>query len=366
MSESGRFVIGIDEAGYGPSMGPLVLGATGWWIPDQIALDGMWECLSPFIQPKPSIPRLRHIPIADSKALLKGKYGWANLSLGAEWMFNWLYDSPYGSPTNAYVSERRTVSQTLQKLLPIDFARLTEVDWYESLRALQVVAPGHCYDYLEDPVDCPYSHDFRQVVIAEASQSLNRHLESSGIRFLSAQARVIDEPEFNREVHSLGNKSTLLSRLSLDLAKSVLVELLNSDFAQRRSEQYHAELYFDKHGGRSKYQQILMDCFDSEWFSIQEESPGMSRYQGKWADCEISAQFMIQGDCLLPSASASVIAKWLREVSMASLNDYWQNLATVSLKPTAGYYVDAMRFSADIAKVAEKVGVSREQYWRVK
>ena len=31
--EPGRIVIGVDEAGYGPNIGPLIVAATAWRVP---------------------------------------------------------------------------------------------------------------------------------------------------------------------------------------------------------------------------------------------------------------------------------------------------------------------------------------------
>ena len=49
----------------------------------------------------------------------------------------------------------------------------------------------------------------------------------------------------------------------------------------------------------------------------------------------------------LPVALASMFAKYVRELLMGAFNHYWQQVVP-GLRPTAGYYTDAMRFLADI------------------
>ena len=66
------FVIGTDEAGYGPNLGPLVIGASAWEVPDDLPLDGMYEHLSDGIAIAPQGKADRRLLIADSKQLYKG------------------------------------------------------------------------------------------------------------------------------------------------------------------------------------------------------------------------------------------------------------------------------------------------------
>jgi ribonuclease HII len=125
-------------------------------------------------------------------------------------------------------------------------------------------------------------------------------------------------------------------------------------------------VYCDKHGGRNRYQAILTHCFDEEWFDIEIESRGCSRYKAKWAQHEMGIQFMVDGDSIFPSAAASIIAKWTREELMNRLNGFWQTKVVGGIKPTAGYYVDAMRFANQIDEAVEKLGLERDQWWRKK
>ena len=65
----------------------------------------------------------------------------------------------------------------------------------------------------------------------------------------------------------------------------------------------------------------------------------------------------------LPVALASMLAKYLREVSMACFNAYWQRRLP-SLRPTAGYYTDARRFLSEIEPVVAQGGLPRERFVR--
>src|SRR4029453_5421862 len=39
------FVLGTDEAGYGPNLGPLCIATSAWELPEGAAADGLYDCL---------------------------------------------------------------------------------------------------------------------------------------------------------------------------------------------------------------------------------------------------------------------------------------------------------------------------------
>ena len=61
-------VAGIDEAGLGPVLGPLVVSATAFSLPDELADLSMWQLLSGTVTRKVS-RRHAAIAIGDSKKL---------------------------------------------------------------------------------------------------------------------------------------------------------------------------------------------------------------------------------------------------------------------------------------------------------
>ena len=64
------FLIGTDEAGYGPNLGPLVVSSTIWQVPDDRLDCDLYELLAPLVVTEPSDDPWT-IPIADSKQLYR-------------------------------------------------------------------------------------------------------------------------------------------------------------------------------------------------------------------------------------------------------------------------------------------------------
>lgn len=75
--------------------------------------------------------------------------------------------------------------------------------------------------------------------------------------------------------------------------------------------------------------------------------------------------FQTQAETCLPAALASMASKYLRELAMGALNDFWGKRLP-GLQPTAGYPRDAKRFSADIAGVLAQLNIDGRVLWRVK
>ena len=360
-SMGGRIVIGIDEAGYGPSMGPLVIGGTAWWIPDRWTIDELTQELATCFQPKPSFPGHDFLSIGDSKKILVGKYGWPSLSLAAEWLL-------------AATSGDVATGSGLSKLIAMDWERLQSVPWFHDLVRGQW---NSNHSYLNDKMDSAAGPLARQSILATLGPRISQQLDRVGMKLLGVQARCIDEPEFNRMVTKTGNKSTVLSELSLQIAKSLAESCLESSSVNLPGKDLLGvepdcgnarciEMFFDKHGGRNRYQAIVIDALDGAWVQADCEGPKLSSYRTQWRGCEVALSFRVGGDSLLPSGAASIIAKWVRELSMASLNSYWESACGKEIRPTAGYYVDACRFAGEIEAVATQLGIDRSQWWRIK
>jgi len=64
-------------------------------------------------------------------------------------------------------------------------------------------------------------------------------------------------------------------------------------------------------------------------------------------------------------ALASIFSKYVRELFMHLENQYWLQFVP-SLKPTAGYYTDALRFLSQIADVRKKEAIQDNILIRIK
>jgi hypothetical protein len=77
----------------------------------------------------------------------------------------------------------------------------------------------------------------------------------------------------------------------------------------------------------------------------------------------VEAEFRVGCEELLPTALASMTAKYHRELSMRAFNAFWTSRVP-GLRPTAGYPGDSSRFRADIAAVQAELGIADGVLWR--
>jgi hypothetical protein len=71
----------------------------------------------------------------------------------------------------------------------------------------------------------------------------------------------------------------------------------------------------------------------------------------------------MQGERFLPTALASMTAKYLRELSMRAFNEFWCSRIP-NLRPTAGYPKDAHRFRSAIAAAQKELKIDDHALWR--
>ncbi|MFN9374891.1 MAG: hypothetical protein ACK6D3_23645 [Planctomycetaceae bacterium] len=316
-------LIGLDEAGYGPNLGPLLIAATVWEVPtDPTRCDLHTEFAGIVRRPDEAQPHA--ITVGDSKQVYSAGHGLAALEAPL-WHALALLSSPDTAPPASW----NDLLQTVLRGPAPDPAR---EPWY---------AAG-----LPLPTD-PASHHLPRLGDWRA------RCAERGIHLRQLAVDLVSPSRFNALNRQTGSKGRSLSELSLQLVARCVSQLPES----------HAPVLVlaDKHGGRNRYHDFLPIVVGDTFISCLEESARISRYRAG----RFEFRFQTQSERHLPTALASMLAKYLRELAMRQFNAWWQ-AQVPNLKSTAGYPVDAARFRRDIAVRQGELGISDDILWREK
>lgn len=311
------WLIGIDEAGYGPNLGPLVVAASAWNIGERDPLTAdLYELLGAAISPARDAKR---IAVADSKLLYKSGDSLALLERGVLWT----------------LAANGATPQTRAEL--------------EHLLGATGAAP-----FWHGVGEEPLPHAVTQGEIQTAGKLLATACAAQGVTPPVLAATVVHPQQFNELTSACGTKGAALSHVSLALLRRVWRQCNGEAFC-----------VLDKHGGRNQYAAIVQQHFPEQLVEIRHESRAVSRYRWRLPGGEVRFEFRAKGEAFLPTALASMTAKYLRELSMHAFNSFWREHLP-NLKPTAGYPVDAKRFRIDIAHEQRRLKIPDAVLWRVK
>ena len=103
--------------------------------------------------------------------------------------------------------------------------------------------------------------------------------------------------------------------------------------------------------------------FPDEFIEVRDEGPRQSVYHFGPQERRVDVSFRVGAEACLPAALASMASKYLRELSMLAINDYWRRRVP-QLRPTAGYPNDAKRFRAEIAEAVQGLDIPERVLWR--
>ena len=316
------YLIGTDEAGYAPNLGPLVISATVWQVPDELLHSDLYQVLRKVICREPPPARSRRVAWADSKALYKAGHGLSVLERGV-------------LAALSLTSARPCNWHELWNLLDgVSAALLNELPWHDGY-AVELPLETDCAD------------------LNKLHARLIGGFEAAGVRLLRIRSMAVFPQRFNELTCSYDNKAEALSRLTLNLVAEVMQEL----------DEAPVLIYCDKHGGRSFYGPLLQQQFPDWLVEVHGESRGESIYRWGRPERRIEVRFCMNCERHLPAALASMASKYLREVSMRAFNDFW-GARVPELRPTAGYPGDSKRFKNDIREVQTALGISDDVLWR--
>lgn len=298
------WVVGIDEAGYGPNLGPLVQAAVGLPLPDDDTAG--WEALRPAVRRTHDEADGRLL-IDDSKKVYT-RHGFAALERGVHGGLDCRFNH---------------VAELLDQLLLGPLAPdLQAESWFDGAEPLPIEA-------WERP--------------------------EAALPRMSAQVNVVPSRRFNEICDQFDSKGAVLAHGVIALMPE----------ACRWMPCGERVLFLcDKQGGRNYYAAMLQQAFPDGWVVAERESAAESRYRIERLDRPVAVIFRPRADGdSVAVALASMVCKYLREVCMRQFNRFWAKHVP-GIAPTAGYPGDARRFYELIKPAMAKLGLGEEQVWR--
>ncbi len=310
-------LIGTDEAGYGPNLGPLAICGTSWQVaePD---ID-FYAALQSVIPVGSADDKLT---IADSKFVYRSGDSLEKLEVTVLAMMASIHDRI----PNSFDDLGAMLGDELEFAPHSPFAA--------------------CRTRLNLPLVASSSR------IMALSELFRRDCGRQKVRIRDIRCRTVFPDAFNRLLQKHGNKADLLSCCTMQLVRELMVREMDV-----------IRVVCDKLGGRNKYLALIQHHLTDEVVKIKVESRPCSRYSWREGQGIRDVVFSAGGESFLPTALASMVAKYVRELVMKAWNDFW-SMRIANLRPTAGYPVDARRFKRDIQQVQTQLGIPDESIWR--
>ncbi|MBS0198502.1 MAG: hypothetical protein JSR77_17260 [Planctomycetes bacterium] len=323
-------IVGCDEAGYGPTLGPLCVGMAAVRIHHSDAskpAPDLWKLLEKGVCREPGRggkPDARgRIAVADSKALK-------------------LANSVKSVHPLVHL-ERGVLTFLAANGMPIPQSDLA---LFEALGSV----PDKHRCYAGPPRPLPLGSDAGSLAIA--GNLLRSCLAAAGVELLALRTIAVCEGDFNTIIRETGNKA--------ETTAWALGKHFRHAWKEwgRESESQRLGIVCDRLGGRAAYAGLLERELPGTTTDIVDESETRSRYviRGRGEDGaahKAGAAFLTEGESAhLPVALASMAAKLVRELMMARFNEYWnglhEELKGKAISPTAGYATDARRWLEEI------------------
>ena len=318
------WLIGIDEAGYGPNLGPLVMTSVACRVPARLAGADLWQVLRKAVR-RPSEPDDGRFLVADSKLVYSPARGLLGLETSVRAaLAPWLG------------AEIDCLGTCLDRLCPTARDELAREPWYSGATPLPLLS------------DSGDGGDAAARFIAETRKQR--------LCWGLVRAVVMCPARFNRLLDQWDSKGAVLGH--------ALAELLRANRAIHGEEPLHFTI--DKHGGRNSYAAVLQNALPDSMIVAHEEGMARSVYSALGLERPVRLTFQPRADaehfCV---ALASMVSKYVRELLMREFNRFWRSQVP-GLEPTAGYPTDAGRFFDAIRPAVQRLGIAETHVWRRK
>jgi ribonuclease HII len=296
---------GIDEAGFGPLLGPLVVSCSAWTVPPELLEADLWQVF------RRSLGKARkhlagRLLIADSKKAFNRAEGVGHL------------ERTVLAALQVMGVETQNLASLLTVLSPDCLPRLGEYPWFQNLQECCLAA---------EPAD-----------LRIAAQVLANDLQTHGAKLVCLRSSCLDVAYYNTMVERVRNKAQVLFIAVTQLMQGILDQFPDD----------HIRILVDRQGGRAHYRENLRRSFPGMDLRIVQEGDETSIYEMRQGSRLVRLSFEIKADDLhVPVALASMVSKYVRELLMECMNNYFVAL-DANLKPTAGYWKDGTRFVEEL------------------
>ena len=318
---------GIDEAGYGPLLGPLVVGCCAFELPDADSgvedLPCVWKRLKKLIS-KNRTKHARKLHINDSKIVYAYEDGLKEMERAILALLATLG------------AEAQEIEALIHHTAPHALDDLRRYPWYQPF----------------DGERFPLEQDLLPIKLL--ANALKLEMDKSAARCVHLAARVVSERKLNELLNQTHNKGSAL----FSTAAIHLDHLLRT---YGDASRYGGLVIFcDRQGGRAHYGSLLRLMFDEWSLVILHAEEARAEYRLINGPNAVRILFCEKAEAqCLPVAAASMLSKYLREALMSRFNAFWRRHLP-RLEPTAGYYADGMRFLADIQEKRRELGIADE------
>jgi hypothetical protein len=312
---------GIDEAGYAPTLGPMVVTAVS--IARPVGAGDLYDELASCIGRPGSLPRRRkddqfcRLAVGDSKKVYSKTTGLGNLE-------------------RSVLAFVRAAAGTWGR---------TDIDLARALTGGSFMIDGLAW-YEGEARPLPLEADAED--IERAAARLSSAMADAHLGALRIRSRIVTARDLNRGVNEQTNKADFLGHVvSGLLAASVPAA-------------GEAMALVDRLGGRKDYRPLLEATWPGAAIAAVAEASDESSYtvaRGALSPWRCSVSFACRAEersALV--ALASMVSKYVREVFVRRLNR-WFAERDATLAPTAGYPVDAARFLSDTAALRQRLGI---------
>lgn len=318
------WIVGIDEAGYGPNLGPFVMTAVACRVPADCSHDRLWHLLRGAVR-RGADDDDGQLLIDDSKRVYTMK-GLAGLERGV-----------LATVCRQNMEDLRSLAALIAGVCPDAGDELRREVWYRGAQTLPIYLTA-----------ADVEREAARFTVACTAANLD------GWQLRSV---VILPPRFNALLDEGGTKGHVLAHALTHLLRWQCDHLPGDD---------DLAFYIDKHGGRNTYAAMIQHALPNRNVIAERESMACSVYRLHGLERGVRLQFQPRADAeYLCVALASMFSKYLREVLMLEFNRFWREHLP-DLKPTAGYPGDAARFLQDICPTIEKLGLRPDAIWRRK